>query len=126
MKKFYKISDLARILGLVNPATNRPLNHVLRYWETEFKEIKPKKINKIRYYSAEQLEIIKKINFLLKKEGMTISGAKKLLDKNINKLDVDNNISLKTEYYKKNLKIKSNKILEKINKLKNYGKKNSS
>ena len=57
---------------------------------------------------------------------MTISGAKKLLDKNINKLDVDNNISLKTEYYKKNLKIKSNKILEKINKLKNYGKKNSS
>ena len=43
MKKFYKISDLARILGLVNPATNRPLNHVLRYWETEFKEIKPKK-----------------------------------------------------------------------------------
>ena len=65
----------------------KPLNHVLRYWEKEFKEIKPRKINNRRYYSSKQVEIIKKIKFLLKNKGMTISGVKNLLHKNINKLD---------------------------------------
>ena len=53
------------------------LNHILRYWEKEFKEIKPKKINNRRYYSLKQVEIIKMIKFLLKNKGMTISGVKK-------------------------------------------------
>ena len=126
MKKFYKISELSKELDLINPKTKKPLNHVLRYWETEFKEIKPKKINNIRYYSTDQIEIIKKIKFLLKKKGMTINGVKKFLDKNVNKLDDNNNISLKTDYYKNSLKIKSKEILKKINRLKTYGKKNSS
>ena len=54
----------------------KPLNHILRYWEKEFKQIKPKKINNRRYYSPEQVEIIKMIKFLLKNKGMTISGVK--------------------------------------------------
>ena len=106
--------------------TKKPLNHVIRYWESEFKVIKPKKINNIRYYSANQIEIIKKIKYLLKKKGMTISGVKNLLDNNLNKLDDSNNISLKTDYYKNSIKTKSKEILKKINRLKNYGKKNSS
>ena len=126
MKKFYKISELSKELNLVDPKTKKPLNHVIRYWESEFKEIKPKKINNIRYYSVEQIEIIKKIKFLLKKKGMTILGVKKLLDKNINELDVNNNISLKTNYYKNSIRVKSKEILKKVNKLKSYGKKNSS
>ena len=107
MKKFYKISELSKELNLIDPKTKKPLNHVLRYWESEFKEIKPKKINNIRYYPIDQIEVIKKIKFLLKNKGMTILGVKKLLDKNINKLDDNNNISLKTNYYKSSLKFKS-------------------
>ena len=126
MKKFYKISELSKELDLINPKTKKPLNHVLRYWETEFKEIKPRKINNIRYYSSDQIEIIKKIKFLLKKKGMTIIGVKKFLNKNVNKLDDNNNISLKTNYYKNSIKSKSKEILKKVNRLKNYGKKNSS
>ena len=126
MKKFYKISELSKELNLIDPKTKKPLNHVLRYWESEFKEIKPKKINNIRYYPIDQIEVIKKIKFLLKNKGMTILGVKKLLDKNINKLDDNNNISLKTNYYKSSLKFKSKEILKKINRLKSYGKKNSS
>ena len=126
MTKLINISEASKILGLTNPKTNKPLNHILRYWEKEFKIIKPKILNKRRYYSSEQIEIIKLIKFLLKNKGMTISGAKKLINLNMNKLDDYNSISLKAEYYKNLLKAKSNLLLEKINKLKKYGKKNTS
>ena len=126
MKKFYNISDVSKILNLVNPTTNKPLNHILRYWEKQFKEIKPKKINNRRYYSSEQVEIIKMIKFLLKNKGMTISGVKGIIDINTKKLDADNKYSLKTDYYKKVLKTKSKLLIEKINNIKRYGKKNSS
>ena len=87
MNKLIKISELSKMLNLVDPMTKKPLNHILRYWEREFKEIKPKKINNIRYYSSKQVEIIKMIKFLLKSKGMTILGVKNLLNTNINKLD---------------------------------------
>ena len=74
MNKLIKISELSKMLNLVDPMTKKPLNHILRYWEREFKEIKPKKINNIRYYSSKQIEIIKMIKFLLKSKGMTILG----------------------------------------------------
>ena len=125
MKSFVTISELAKILNLIDKSSKKPLNHILRYWETEFKQIKPKKINNRRYYSLEQVEIVKMIKFLLKNKGMTILGVKSILDLNINKLDDYNSHSLKAEYYKKNLKLKSKNILKKINKIKNYGKKNS-
>ena len=125
MSKFFKISEVSVYLDLVNPLSKKPLNHILRYWEKEFKQIKPKKINNRRYYSAEQVEILKKIKFLVKNKGMTISGAKKLLNLNINKLDVYDIDSLKA-YYKNSLKNKSKNLLNKIKNLKKYGKKNSS
>ena len=126
MSKFLKISELSKLLNLVDPQSSKPKNHILRYWEKEFKEIKPKKINNQRYYSPAQVEVIKLINFLLKNQRMTIKGVKNVIKKDLNKLD-DNNIdSLKADYYKKILKNKSIKILEKINKIKSYGKKNSS
>tara|TARA_B100001057_G_C22152938_1_gene682680 strand:+ start:151 stop:531 length:381 start_codon:yes stop_codon:yes gene_type:complete len=126
MKKFYNISDVSKILNLVNPTTNKPLNHILRYWEKQFKEIKPKKINNRRYYSSEQIEIIKMIKFLLKNKGMTISGVKSTININTKKLDGDNIYSLQADYYKKILKTKSKLLIEKINNIKRYGKKNSS
>ena len=126
MNKFLSISDLSRKLNLIDPSTKKPQNHVLRYWEKEFKNIKPKKINNRRYYSKEQIQRVKTIKFLLKDKGMSISGVKKLINSNINKLDGYNNHSLKPIYYNKLLKLKSKKILEKIKVIKNYGKKNSS
>ena len=125
MKKLFNISDVSKNLNLVDPLTKKPLNHILRYWEKEFRQIKPKKINNRRYYSTEQVEIIKKIKFLVKNKGMTISGAKKLLNLNINKLDDYDLDSLKADY-KNSLRNKSKNLLNKIKNLKKYGKKNSS
>ena len=93
MDKLISISELSKKLNLVDPLTKKPLNHTLRYWEREFKEIKPKKINNRRYYNSKQVEIIKMINFLIKNKGMTISGVKKLINSNTNKLDDTDNYS---------------------------------
>ena len=108
------------------PITKKPLNHILRYWEREFNEIRPKKIKNRRYYSQKQIEIIKLIKFLLKNKGMTIAGVKKLMKLNINKLDGNDLRSLNADYYKNSLKEKSKQLLEKLDKIKTYGKKNSS
>ena len=126
MNKLLNISELSKLLNLTDPRTKKPLNHVLRYWEKEFKVIKPKIINKRRYYSTKQIEIIRIIKFLLKNKGLTISGVKKILQSNINKLDYVNHDGLKAEYYKDYFKTKSQYLLEKIKKIKNHGKKNSS
>ena len=125
MKKFVQISELSKILNLINPNDNKPQNYILRYWEKEFKQIKPKIINKRRYYSDDVVELIKLIKFLIKDKGMTISGVKKILNLNTNKLDDYDSFSLKDTYFKTKLKIKSKSILLKLKKLKNYGKKNS-
>ena len=126
MNKLKNISDVSKILNLIDPITKKPQNHIIRYWEKEFKEIKPRKINNRRYYTNNQIEIIKMIKFLLKNNGMTVSGVKKILNSNINKLDENSLISLKNDYLKNSLKLKSKKILSKISELKNYGKKNTS
>ena len=125
MTKLISISELSKILNLINPQSKKPLNHVLRYWEKEFKQINSKKINKRRYYTPEQVERFKTIKYLLKDKGMTISGVKKILNININKLDDSNSYSLKVDYYKESFRQKSKKILEKLKKIKSYGKKNT-
>ena len=124
MTKLINITELAKMLKLVNISNKKPLNYILRFWEKEFKQIRPKLINNRRYYTVEQVELIKKIKFLLKDEGMTIKGAKNILNRKIKKLDDNNSNSLQAVYYKKALKDKSSQILEKIKKLKKYGKKN--
>ena len=118
MAKLINITQLANLLNLVNSKTKKPLNYVLRYWEKEFNEIKPTILNKRRYYSEKQINIIKLIKFLLKEKGMTISGVKNILKSNINSLDDYNSYSLKADYHKENIKVKSKTILEKIKRLK--------
>ena len=126
MSKLINISELSKKLRIIHPKDNKPMNYILRYWEKEFKQIKPKIINNRRYYSEDQVEIIKLIKYLLKDKGMTIKGAKIVLNSKINKLDEHNYDSLKAKYYKLNIKEKSNKLLTRIKNLKKYGKKNSS
>jgi DNA-binding transcriptional MerR regulator len=125
MNKLLKISELSKILNLIDSSSKKPLNHILRYWEKQFIQIKPKKINNRRYYTPEQVELLKMIKFLLKNKGLTISGVKNVLKLNINKLDDYYSDSLKADYYKTNFKIKSKNLLDKIKKLKKYGKKNT-
>ena len=97
----------------------------MRFWEKQFKQIKPKKINNQRYYSSKQIDILKLIIFLLKEKRLTISGVKNELNSNNYKLDDYNSLSLKADYYRSNLKKKSKNILYKLNRLKKYGKKNT-
>ena len=126
MNKLLRISDVCKIVKLLDPKTKKPLNYILRYWEKEFKVLKPKKINNQRYYSSKQIEIVKTIKFLLKNKGMTLAGVKKMMNLKINHLDDYNNHSLKVNFYKELLRTKSKTLLEKLNRLKSYGKKNSS
>ena len=123
MSKLITISELSKKLNLINPKNKKPLNHVLRYWESEFKLIKPKIINKRRYYTSKQIEYIKLIKYLLKDQGMTIKGVKNVLNSKVNELDEGNIDSLKANLFKKRIKDKSNLLLKKIENLKNYGKK---
>ena len=125
MKKLIKISELSYLLNLVDPKTKKPLNHIVRFWEKEFSQIKPKIINNQRYFDEKNVQIFKLIRFLIKEKGLRIKGVKNVLNSGINKLDDYNSDSLKAEYYKNSLKTKSKKILKKILKLKNYGKKNT-
>ena len=126
MKKLINISEATKTIGIIDKKSKKPVNSTLRYWETKFKQIKPKKINNRRYFTQKQVELLKMIKFLLKNKGMTISGVKNLLNSNINKLDENSSISLKNDYLKNSLKLKSKNILNKISKLKHYGKKNTS
>ena len=119
------ISQLSRLLNLVNTKTKKPSNYILRYWEKEFKQIKPIILEKRRYYSDKQVDIIKLIKYLLKDKGMTINGVKNILKSKINTLDDYNSFSLKALYQKSFIKIKSKNILDTIEKIKKNGKKNS-
>ncbi len=124
MDKLLTISQVSNLLKIVSDKTKKPSNHVLRYWEKEFKQIKPTLIRNRRYYSEKQINIIKLIKFLLKDKGMTINGVKNVLKSKINTLDDYNSFSLKADYQKKVIKEKSKIILEKIKKIK-HGKKNT-
>ena len=126
MEKLLTISELSLMLDLIDSSNKKPRNYILRYWEKQFRQIRPKKINNRRYYSSQQVEIVKMIKFLIKNKGMSILGVKNILNSNRIKLDDYNSYSLKADYQKKSFKLKSKKILDKIKKLKIYGKKDSS
>tara|TARA_A100001015_G_C14934210_1_gene689733 strand:+ start:868 stop:1248 length:381 start_codon:yes stop_codon:yes gene_type:complete len=123
--KLFTISQVAKLLKLTDKSTLKPKNYILRYWEREFKQIKPKLINKRRYYTSKQIEILKYIAYMIKNKGMSIRGVKNLLNSKINQLDDRVLDSLKKDYNKSVLKEKTSKILEKIKRIKRYGKKNS-
>ena len=87
-EKAYKtIGEVSKILNLTSGVAKKNKNYTLRYWETQFKQIKPKIINKRRYYDINTIDLLLKIHFLLKKQGMTIKGVQKYL--NNEKINVD-------------------------------------
>ena len=88
------IGEVTKELGLIDKKTGRLQTHTIRYWETQFKQIKPEiKAGKRRYYSSRVFKIIKNIKFLLKEKGLTINGAKKILNKSETH-SIDDNINV--------------------------------
>ena len=122
-KEAYKtISEAATELGLVNIRNKKPNTHTLRFWEKNFKQLRPKILNgKRRYYSSKDMYILKLILNLLKNQGLTINGAKKVLNSGLIKLDPNVLSDIKGDNLKQQIKDKVQKIkkiLKKINKLK--------
>ena len=111
------ISDVVKILGLKSKRTKSIPTHTIRYWEKEFKQIKPKIFNgNRRYYDNENIKIIEKIHFLLKDQGMTINGVKKILnEEKLLKLDEMSNKSIKAKDFKNKL-IKISNIVKSLKK----------
>ncbi len=109
-REAYKtIGEVCDIIGLIDTETGKRKTHVLRFWEKHFNEIKPSLIYKgRRYYSYKNIEYIKKVKKLLKDDGYTIKGSKKLLTNNNNHVDSLSGDNINT---KKILNLK-NKIKE--------------
>ena len=83
------ISEVVEIIGLKSKKGKLKPTHTLRYWEKEFNQIKPRILKgSRRYYDEKNIELLKKIHFLLKDRGMTINGVKKIL-KNKETLELD-------------------------------------
>ena len=113
------IGEVVKILGLKSRNGQSLPTHTIRYWEKEFKQIKPKILNgNRRYYDQKNIELLKKVHFLLKNQGMTINGVKKILANNdLLKLDETKNDSIKAKNFKNKL-VKISKILKNLKKFK--------
>ena len=112
------ISEVTRILNLVNKKTGSLNTHTLRFWEKQFKQIKPKILaGKRRYYDKKSIEILKKIKFLLKEKGMTIEGVKKyLINENSFTLDESDNRTITTKNILKSKIQKISKLAKELKK----------
>lgn len=79
-KKYYKIGDVATILGI-------PMS-TLRYWESQFTIIKPKRNAKnIRFYTPNDIETIRKVYYLVKEKGLKLDAAQEQIKVNRDGVD---------------------------------------
>ena len=117
-KSYKTIGDVAKILNLVDKKTGKLSTHTIRFWEKEFKQVKPNIFSgNRRYYDAKSIDMLKKIQYLLKNKGMTIKGVKKFLNQANSELDENDNKTIN----RKIIKTKLNKISGILKKLKNHG-----
>ena len=113
------IGEVTKIIGLKSKKAKSLPTHTIRFWEKEFKQIKPKILNgNRRYYDEKNIKILKKIHFLLKEQGMTVNGVKKLLNNNEPlKLDEMTNHSIKANNLKNKL-VKISNIIKNLKTIK--------
>ena len=110
---YKSIGEVAKDLNLINRKTGKLNTHTIRYWEKEFKQIKPKVFaGRRRYYDSNTIKILKKIKYLLKVKGMTINGVKKLLNSENSNLDEFDNISINKKNILKSKITKISKLLK--------------
>ena len=119
---YKSIGEVAKILNLINYKNGSLNTHTIRLWEKEFKNVKPKIFaGRRRYYDQTCIEVLKKIKFLLKNEGMTIKGVKKVLNSS-NSFQLDdlqnNSINIKNNLVLKNKINKISKLVKEIKSLK--------
>ena len=108
--KYKTIGEVAKILNLINKRNGSLSTHTIRFWEKEFKQIKPMIFNgNRRYYDDETINILKKIKFLLKDKGMTLNGVKKALNSDDSDIDELYNTTIRQRQF----------IKSKINNIKN-------
>lgn len=101
-KLYYSIGEVASMLDV-----NKSL---LRFWETEFTNLRPKKASKgNRLYTKQDIDYIKKIKNLVKDKGFTIEGARKQL-KEKQDIIINNNIYVKNDFDKNEVSKKLNEI----------------
>ena len=113
------IGEVTKILQLKSNKKGVLPTHTIRFWETQFKQIKPKILNSNRrYYDQNSINILKKVKFLLKDQGMTINGVKKLLNSSrSNELDEISNKSIRANNLRNKI-LNISKIIKDLNKLK--------
>ena len=119
---YKSIGEVAKILDLVNKKNGSLSTHTIRFWEKEFKNIKPRILTgRRRYYDNSTIETLRKIKFLLKNQGMTIKGVKKILntstsfnldDLSNKSINMNNNLVLKKKISKISKLIKDIKGLK--------------
>ena len=109
------IGEVVEILDLKTRSGNKTSTHTIRYWEKELKQIKPKIMNSNRrYYDEPTINLLKKVKFLLKDQGMTIKGVKKILNSQGSlKLDEMADKTIKAENFKNKL-VKISNIIKKL------------
>jgi len=118
---YKSIGEVAKDLNLVNPKTGKLNTHTIRFWEKEFKQIKPKIFaGRRRYYDQKSIQVIKKIRFLLKEKGFTINGVKKFLV-NESSFNLDETSDRTIKNSKNNLKSKLEKISNLVKEIKKLG-----
>ena len=109
------IGEVAKILKLKENKKGNLPTHIIRFWETQFKQIKPKILNSNRrYYDEKTINLLKKVKILLKEQGMTIKGVKKILNNEVSlKLDEIADKSIKAENLRNKL-VKISRIIKKL------------
>ena len=113
--KYKTIGEVAKILNLINQKNGTFSTHTIRFWEKEFKQIKPKIFTgNRRYYDDNSIKVLQKIKFLLKEKGMTLNGVKKVLNSNDSEIDEFINISIKRKDLIKSKLKKIKYLLKKI------------
>ena len=119
-EKAYKtIGEVAKILNLKTNKKGDMPTHIIRFWETKFRQIKPKILNSNRrYYDEKSINLLKKVKFLLKEQGMTINGVKKILNgEDSLELDEMANNSIKADNLRNKL-VKISKIVKNLKNIK--------
>ena len=118
---YKSIGEVAKDLNLVNTKTGKLNTHTIRFWEKEFKQIKPKIFSgKRRYYDKKSIDTLKKIRFLLKEKGFTINGVKKFLI-NERSFNLDETLNNSINSSKNNLKSRLKKISNLVREIKKLG-----
>jgi DNA-binding transcriptional MerR regulator len=118
-RAYKTIGEVAKILNLKSNKKGEIPTHIIRFWETQFKQIKPKILNSNRrYYDEDCINLLKKVKFLLKEQGMTINGVKKILNGEQSlELDEMANNSIKADNLRNKL-VKISKIVKNLKDLK--------